>query len=258
MGPLERWISAGLVAGLSLACVPSADAGAWPATEGHGQVIVKLEEERATFGLDGAGQAMSIPVQAITALDLYADYGVTPNLSVQVVAGIEHSRLGVRELDGIGPCGAGVRYVLARRPGGYLSAYAGATVPSAGERVRSDPTTRQAGGELRLLAGQSLRLFGHGLFAEMQVARLLGSGHTGQTRIDSTFGLQLRPRLMVLSQIYAGRQEGMPSGASWLKLDQSVIGTVGDWRVQIGWRQTLAGRNVPATAGPIIGLWRSF
>ena len=258
MGPLERWISAGLVAGLWLACAPSAVAGAWPVPEGQGQAILKFEEERATVGLDATGQAMAIPLQAITTLDLYADYGVTPDLSLQAVVGIERSRLGARASAGLGPCGAGVRYVLARRPGGSLSAYVGATLPSAGDRVRSDPTTRRAGGELRLLAGQSLRLFGHGLFAEVQVARRFDTGHASQTRIDSTFGLQLRPRLMLLSQIYAGRQEGMSSGASWLKLDQSVIRTVGDWRVQIGWRQTLAGRNVPLTSGPVIGLWRSF
>jgi hypothetical protein len=258
MGPLERWISAGLVAGLSLACVPSADAGAWPATEGHGQVILKLASERGAYGLDGAGQTLTIPRQAMTSLDLYADYGLTKDLSLQLEAGLERSRLGVREADGLGPCAAGFRYVLARRPEGYLSVYAGGTSPAADERARSDPAVGQAGGELRLLAGQSLRLFGHGLFAEVEVARRLGTDHTGQTRIDSTLGVQLRSRVLLLSQIYAGRQEGMSSGASWLKLDQSVIRTVGEWRVQIGWRQTLAGRNVPATAGPILGLWRRY
>jgi hypothetical protein len=225
---------------------------------GEGQVIVKLEEERATLGLDGAGQATAIPRQVLTSVGLYADYGLTPDLSLQLVAGLERSHLGARVMDGVGPCSAGIRYVLARRPGGFFSAYVGATTPAADERVRRDPAAGQAGGELRLLAGQSLRVLGHDLFAEVQVARLFASGHGSQTRIDSTLGIQLRPRLMLLNQIYAGRQEGVSPAASWVKVDHSLVRSVGGWRVQIGWRQTLAGRNLPATAGPIIGLWRRY
>jgi hypothetical protein len=207
-----------------------------PAPVGEEQVIVKLEEERAMLGLDGAGQATAIPRQVLTSIGLYADYGLTPDLSVQLVAGLERSHLGPRAMDGVGPCSAGVRYVLARRPGGFLSAYVGATTPAADEGVRPDPAAGQAGGDLRLLAGQSRRVLGHDLFAEVQVARLFASGDGSQTRIDLTLGIQFGPRLMQLNQIYAGQQEGVSLAASWVKLDHRLVRSVGAWRVQIGWR----------------------
>jgi hypothetical protein len=172
----------------------------------------------------------------LTSIGLYADYGLTPDLSVQLVAGLERSHLGPRAMDGVGPCSAGVRYVLARRPGGFLSAYVGATTPAADEGVRPDPAAGQAGGDLRLLAGQSRRVLGHDLFAEVQVARLFASGDGSQTRIDLTLGIQFGPRLMQLNQIYAGQQEGVSLAASWVKLDHRLVRSVGAWRVQIGWR----------------------
>jgi len=258
MGP-AGWArrSTGLAA-IWLGLAGPAAAGAWPAPVGHGQVIVKLEEETATLGLDGSGQTLAIPRQTLTFIDLYADYGLTPDLSLQVTAGLERSRLGVRQVDGAGPCSLGVRYVLARPWGGFLTAYAGATTPAADQATRSDPAAGQAGGELRLLAGRSFRVFGRDLFAEAETARLLGGGHENQTRIDGTLGIQLRPRLLLLSQVYSGRQEGGASGASWVKLDESVVRTFGAWRAQLGWRRTLAGRNLPVTTGPVIGLWRRY
>ncbi len=255
----EAW---GVSAAVALICwaagTAAAGASAWPTLEGQGQVILKLETERATLALDDRGLAFPIPHQTTTALDLYGDYGLTRDLSLQFVAGLEHTRLGSREADRVGGFGAGLRYGLAHLSGGHVSAYAGVTAAAAREGRRPDIAVGPAGGELRILAGQSLRPFGHELFAEVQAARLFGAGPARQVRIDSTLGVQIRPRLLALTQVYSGRQEGRPSGASWVKLDQSLVRSIGAWRVQVGWRHLLAGRNIAASSGPLIGVWRSF
>ncbi len=241
------------------ACTGSAGASAWPPPVGQGQVIVKLATERTTRALDDTGQTIPIPHQTTTTLDLYADYGLTRDLSVELAGGLERAHLGAREADRVGPLSAGVRYVLARPFGGYVTAFAGVTSIARGDAgIRPDSAIGPAGGELRILAGAPLRLLGHDLFVEVQAARRAGAGSAGQTRFDSTLGVQLRPGLLMLNQVYSGRQDRGSSGAAWVKLDQSLVRPVGAWRVQVGWRHLLAGRNIAAGAGPIIGVWRSF
>ena len=48
------------------------------------------------------------------------------------------------------------------------------------------------------------------------------------------------------------------AGARWLSVEASLVRDFGDWSVQAGWRQTVAGRETPLTRGPVLALWRRF
>ena len=258
MRPAWLAIMARLACLASLAEGATARAGAWPEPVGGGQMIVKAEADAATVGLDAAGTSVPIPKQSADRISLYADYGLTPVLSLQLVGSLDAERQGGLHGKGLGATALGLRYVLARGDDWVLTAYAGATGPSSGTLARLDPARRGAGAEARLLAGRSLRLAGHDLFGEIQVARLSGVAHGGQSRLDATLGIGVRPGLMVLNQIYAGRQEGGAGTAAWVKSEHSLVQSFGPWRAQVGWRRTLLGRDLPVAAGPVIGLWRRF
>lgn len=77
--------------------------------------------------------------------------------------------------------------------------------------------------------------------------------------MDTTLGVHVAPRWLLLAQTYAGRADAETFRAEWLKAEISVVRELGrDWRVQAGWRATLAGRETPADQGPVLALWRRF
>ena len=77
-----------------------------------------------------------------------------------------------------------------------------------------------------------------------------------EVRLDVTAGTRFGDDWMVLIQAFGGRADD--DGPRWLSTEASVVRDFGDWSVQAGWRQTIAGRETPAAAGPVIGLWRRF
>ena len=93
---------------------------------------------------------------------------------------------------------------------------------------------------------------------EAQLARVWRSNLPDETRLDATMGVHFGERWLLLSQVYAGRADAETFRAEWLKAELSVVRQVGDWRVQAGWRQTIAGREAPMDSGPVLALWRRF
>ena len=59
-------------------------------------------------------------------------------------------------------------------------------------------------------------------------------------------------------QTYAGQADAAGVRPAWLKLEASAVRRFGDWRLQAGWRQAVAGRAVPAEGGPVLAVWRAF
>lgn len=111
---------------------------------------------------------------------------------------------------------------------------------------------------MRLLAGRSITVAERAAFIDVQLARLARSGLSDETHLDLTLGMEPAAGWQVLAQAYAGRAENRPDESSWLKLEVSATRRVGVWRLQAGWRQTVAGRAVPLERGPVLALWRAF
>ena len=62
----------------------------------------------------------------------------------------------------------------------------------------------------------------------------------------------------MLLQNYDGEAETQPVSSRWYKVEAGLVRRLGPWRVQAGWRQTVAGRNTPEEGGPVVALWRRF
>ena len=117
---------------------------------------------------------------------------------------------------------------------------------------------------MRVSAGRSLGGPGGGLtagwgpdrsFVEVQAARRMRDGLPDETRIDATAGARIGEDWMMLGQAFGGAADG---GARWLSVEASVVRDFGAWSVQAGWRQTVAGQEIPISRGPVLSIWRRF
>jgi hypothetical protein len=93
-------------------------------------------------------------------------------------------------------------------------------------------------------------------FVEAQVARRWRQRLPDEVRVDLTAGAHLGDDWMLLGQAFGGATDG--DGARWLSVEATAVRRFGDWSLQAGWRQAVAGRETPVSRGPVVGLWRRF
>ncbi|MBC7670672.1 MAG: hypothetical protein H7236_19915, partial [Gemmatimonadaceae bacterium] len=161
--------------------------------------------------------------------------------------------------DGRGPIVLGLRYAVVRTDRSVVSLYLGAAKGGVGRNAGyAAPGRGDTALEARLLAGTSRDWRGRHVFGDLQVARLKRSGLADETRLDATLGLRPAKSWLLLAQTYAGKADSRPIGSRWIKSELSVVRDLGDWSVQAGWRQTLAGRETPADRGVVLAVWRRF
>lgn len=246
---------------IALLAAPSAWAGAWPMTAGATQVILKYENGRASDAFDAGGDRVVVPSLADDDLSAFVERGLTSRLTLQAQAGATRGDDGFVENTGRGPFSLGLRYALlvTNRGRQVVSLYVGGTAPGVGRNADyARPNQGRADGEVRLLYGRSALVFGRETYVDVEAARLFRSQLADETRLDLTVGREVRTDWLVLLQSYAGEAQTKPVSARWMKLELGLVRRFGDWRVQGGWRRTVAGRNVPVEGGPVVALWRTF
>lgn len=260
--PGQDGVRAGLFSGLALAAVLScaeARAGAWPVAPGQTLAILKYERSEANTAFDADGDRASMPPRFDESVSLYVERGLTKRLTVQARTGWTRGEDVFASYEGRGPVELGLRYAAFRGERSVVSVYLGATLAGEGRNAGyAAPGAGETDLEARLLAGRSAVLLGRPAFGEVQLARLERSGLPDETRLDLTLGVEPSPRWLLLAQAYAGRADGGTGSPAWLKLELSAARRVGDWRLQAGWRRSLAGRSSPAEGGPVVALWREF
>lgn len=245
-----------------------AQAGAWPPEAGSGLAIVKYESVRSTQDFDHRGGRATGKPAAERAVTQWRERGVSDQLTVQTKISMVEGRFVETDLYGEdlhfaywgqGPIEVGARYAVVQRERTAVAVYGGAIIDGIGRNTIYAPPGR--GGvdwELRLLAGRSMKVLGRETFGEVQAARLFRGGMADEMRLDATAGVEISRAWQVLVQTYAGRAERGESRPLWLKGELSVVRRLGAFRVQAGWRRTLAGRHVPVDRGPVLALWRDF
>ena len=249
-------------AGLALAAVfacSQARAGAWPVPAGETLAILKYEGSRADEYFDDAAARIPMDDRADDAISLYVERGLTDRLTFQGRAGWTRGEDGFADYAGRGPLELGLRYALLRDDRSVLSLYLGGAL--AGDGRNAGYAAPGAGGadlEVRVLAGRSMAVAGRDGFLDVQLARLNRAGLPDETHLDLTLGVEPSDRWLFLGQVYAGQAEQSPVSPLWLKLEISAVRRVGDWRLQAGWRQSVAGRESPLEGGPVFAVWRSF
>jgi hypothetical protein len=227
--------------------------------DGEGLAILKYEDQKADEGFDPDGARVAIDPRRDENLSLYGEYGLTGRLTLQAKAGVTRGHDRFVAYDGRGPVELGLRYALVHTDRSAVSLYLGAARDGVG-RNAGYAAPGQGGTDLeaRLLAGTSRDWRGRHLFGEVQVARLKRSGLADETRADVTLGLRPARAWLLLAQTYAGQADSEPVESRWLKAELSVVRDLGDWSLQVGWRQALAGRETSADRGAVLAVWRRF
>ena len=249
------------LAGLLLAtAATSADANAWTQGKGKGQVILKADRMAASDGFDPEGRLAPLPADRIdTTVGVFVEYGLTDELTVQFKSDWQSGEDAFVDYDGRGPIEIGVTWRAWRDDRTAVSLYAGYADGGEGRNAGyAPPGEGNSDWEVRASAGRSFAPtpWTPDAFVELQAARRLRSGLPDETRIDATAGVRFKRDWMILAQAYGGQADG--GGAQWLSMEATVVRDFGDWSLQAGWRQAVAGRETPRSGGPVIALWRRF
>lgn len=246
---------------IAAAAWPSvASAGAWALDRGDTQVIVKLESMRAADGFDADGARRPLPVERRDdSLQMFAEHGLTDRLTLQVKADWQSGSDQFVDYEGRGPVEIGVRWQAWRNETSAVSLYAGYALAGEGRNAGyAAPGAGDGDWEVRLLAGRSGPIRGREAFVEVQVARVFRDGLPDEDRLDVTSGVRLGENWMLLTQTYAGRT-AEDRDSWWINNESSIVRHFGNWSLQAGWRQAVAGLgDVPAQSGPIVAVWRRF
>jgi hypothetical protein len=240
----------------------TASAGAWTQPKGQGQAIVKYEDIRAEEGFDPAGERRPLEVDRTDrTAGLFAEYGLTDRLTLQLKADWQRGEDAFVDYEGRGPIEVGATWQVWRDDHNAVSLYGGYARAGQGRNAGyAAPGVGEHDWEARLSVGRSLGSVGGrwGMdrsFVEVQAARRLRDGLPDETRVDATIGGRIGQDWLVMAQAFGGAADG---GARWLSVETSVTRDFGDWSVQAGWRQTVAGRETAIAQGPVVAIWRRF
>lgn len=254
----------GLLIGLAaLAGAGSAYAGPWTQPKGHGQVIFKYEDMHADQGFDADGSLADLPAERRDSIaSVFAEYGLSDRFTFQFKGEWQSGEDAFVDYDGRGPLEIGVTWQAWRDDHGAASLYAGYADGGEGRNAGyAVPGQGDHDWELRGSVGRSFNGWSGswaptGSFVELQAARRMRQGLPDEIRIDATAGAHFSDDWMVLAQAYGGQADD--GGPRWLSVEASVVRDLGDWSLQAGWRQAIAGRETPESGGPVIALWRRF
>jgi len=250
----------GLWAALAALCVAgTAHAGAWPQAPGATQVIIGYEPAAAKHGWDANGQQVPLGNWREQSASVFVDHGVTPHLTVTARVTYKDYHTDFDRFSGLSSIELGGRWTV-RRTDKAVFALGGSVESGKGRRSDFDVSTRQGTDtDLRAYYGENFRFHGIEAFADIQLARHLRQYDADQWRADVTYGLKPSPKWLLLGQVFAGRTDRRAWGrAEWANAQFSAVRDFGPLCVQMGWRRTLYGRNVPVVNALIVGLWRSF
>ena len=244
-------------------------AGAWTQPKGKAQVIVKYEDMRADEGFDPDGRRVPLLAERTDlSAGVFAEYGITDRLTLQAKGDWQDGEDQFVDYQGRGPLEVALVWQAWRNDHGAVSVQAGYSSPGEGRNAGYEAPGMGAGDwEVRVSGGWSFSkkntpkrrralLFADRAFVELQLARRVRGGLPDETRADITMGRHFGDNWMLLNQIYAGQTEG--GGSRWVQSETSLVRRFGSWSVQAGWRAFAAGRETPAGAGPIVGVWRQF
>tara|TARA_R110002051_G_scaffold83838_5_gene148637 strand:- start:1601 stop:2359 length:759 start_codon:yes stop_codon:yes gene_type:complete len=251
-----RVAAPGLVCLAAALSAGSACAGAWTQPKGKGQVILKYENMLAKHGFDPAGHLLPLSVdRQDRSIGVFAEYGLTDRLTLQVKGDWQTGQDAFVDYQGRGPLEVGVTWQVWRDDANAVSLYVGYADGGEGRNAGyASPGVGDRDWEVRTSAGRSMA--GGRAFVEVQGARRFREGLPDETRADLTVGAHFGQDWMLLGQAFGGVADN--SGPRWLNLETSIVRRLGDWSLQVGWRQTVAGREAPKARGAILALWRRF
>lgn len=256
------------ITAIALLCTQPAFAGAWTQPEGKGLVIANIGHSTADQRFDDAGGVAPATDFQKTEIRVYLEYGLTDWATLVAQPEWRHKETGPargEEVDGLGRVDAGVRVRLWQNDSSVFSVQASGRMPGA-----SDTLAPANGGDTdweadaRLLYGRGFPVLGRHAFTDMQLGYRFRFGDPAdELRFDLTTGIDITPKILALFQSFNSVSVGIAK-APFLptrehKLSAGVVYQFDeDWSFQIGGLYAVAGRNVLAERGLVLGVWRSF
>lgn len=220
-------------------------------------MIAKYERTTADQGYDPTANLAPIAPRRDEMLSVFFERGLTSRLTLQAKVGATRGHDRWAAYSGRGPVEAGLRWTARRDDRSSLAVYLGAGEAGVGRNAGyAAPGKGSLDLEARVLYGRSATWRGREVFVDLEAARLKRQGLADETRLDTTLGFRPARSWLLLAQTYAGQADRDQINARWVKSEVSVVRTFGDWSVQAGWRDTVAGREVARDRGVVLALWR--
>ena len=248
-----------IAAAFSCLVASVARAGAWPVAPGKTQVIGKYEPQSADHGFDPDGVLVDMDGRRDESLSLLVEHGLSRSLTLQAKAGVTRGQDRWVSYSGRGPIELGLRWTARRDDRSALSIYLGAAEAGVGRNAGyAAPGQGSLDLEARVLYGRAASWRGRPVYLDIQAARLRREGLADETRFDTTPGFRPSRGVLLLAQTYAGQAHRAGGDTSWLKSEISVVRAFGDWSAQLGWRDTIAGRETARDRGVVLAIWRNL
>ena len=236
---------------LVLVAVPeSAAAGAWIAPPERSLAILKLAS-----GADVGAAPTTIAEHSVS---LFVERGVSSDLSVEILTGVQMNRFDGSQRTGPGEQAIGVKYRIGRWRDVIVSGYLGERVLfdlGVGPFAKDRPDWRT---EARGLVGTGYRLMGHEGYVDLQATALIGHGERLQVREDSTLGVKVDRATTFTLSWRRGEDRRDIDRSAWTTVEATTVRTFGPWRIEAGWRRTVTSPWTTITSGPVLAIWRSF
>jgi hypothetical protein len=244
---------------------PSAQAGAFLAKPGEGQLILSSTFSASQRGYDGQGQLTQGPNIRKTEVSAYLEYGLSDWATLLFSPDLEwlsQRQVGqtqIQSYSGIGLSQLGGRFKVLEGHGQILSLQITALTPNWAERAFGND---QMGADARLQYGTSFHLFDKSGFFDAQIgARHFAGALRNEMRLDLTLGYNILPQVMLLAQnfnVLAPARGALPQSRTH-KLQGSAVYQINkNWSAQLGAFSTLAARNAAQERGLTTGLWYRF
>lgn len=247
---------------------PSLRAGAWLPAQGQGEAILATSFSQATQNFDSYGHFVPTPRYRSAEADLFVIYGVTDWLSVIARPSLQASSLGPPQSQssfGAGDSELAAQIKLWRDDATAVSALVGLRIPtSGGSTANALRGPDRAEYDFRMMAGRSFVWLGFPGFVDLAAGvRLVPPPQPNENHFDATLGVYVAPRLLVLAQTFVTQSAPAlsPRYPQWsqAKAQVSLVERFGaDWRIQLGYYWTYAGKNAWRESGVVLGLWRRF
>lgn len=246
-------------------------AGAWPTPDGQAQIISTTVYSTAGHEFDSGGKLSREASFKKLEDQIYFEYGVTSRLTAVVATSFQDvdyvGRNGRERFQGFGETQFGVQYTFLDQDRWVLSGRVSGLIGAGGEVFPdADLGTTGNGFEIRALAGRSYEFGKSKGFAELQAAyRQRGNAIPEEWRVDATVGIEPRKRLKLIGQgFYTSARNGLLDvdrvrGNQSLKLNVSAIYQRKENRYfQIGFYQTVWGKNIVREKAVTAGVWQKF
>lgn len=261
-----------LVAASLLAAAAPAEAAAFLAPPGQGDIITATSFSDTTRAFDDNGRLLPVPAYRKFELGTYVEYGLTDAITLvgQPTADLVHQAAAQAEPPVAAGTDLGARVGLANFGATIISLQGLAHVPFAAGSRQSGlfDQDRVPAADLRLLLGHGFAIGATTGFVDVETSHTWqGDGLPGEWHADLTFGLRPQPQLLIMLASFmtvAGHQT-VPCAYwsctywSWLKLQPSIVYDLSrQWSVELGFFATIVGQDAGRELGPMTAFWYRF